>query len=296
MLRKHLLILILISIGIISYSQSEKKLAEAFIQSVAKNNFQLLDPYLVNAASAKTVFGNEFIKMPAAKQAEAIKKYKSQLQKKWNNVINNAKENKIDFNKVQLQQVLPGPIEGSEALNSLLITYQYTGTEWDDLLLIINKKGNSKYIIELPTDTRMFALNEDSRGKNLKDLQIEKDKSDPNIKQHLKDAVATLRKLVAANDEQQLYSHLVYTGEEDKDNRWKRTVDPSKPEDIQSAKRIIGKLKNGFAKCEAINYGEVRMEKESEGVWYVINTTCGDQKHTYAFLKINNTFVLGDSD
>lgn len=294
-MRQFFILLICLNVHAV-YAQPEKKLAEAFVHSVAKNNFQLLDPYLLNAVSAKTLFGAEFGKMTPAKQAEAITKSKSQLQNKFTTAVSNAKENKIDFNKVQVQQVLLGPIEGSESLNSMLITYQYNGVEWDDLFLIVNKTGGTKYIIDLPSDTRMFALNEDRRGKNLTDLQQQKDKSDPNIKQYLKAAVELLKKLVAANDEQQLYNHLVYSGEEDKDNRWKRTVDTSRPEDVQSVKRIMEKLKNSFAKCDAINYGELKMEKESEGVWYVINTTCGDQKHTYAFLKINNAFVLGDVD
>jgi len=29
---------------------------------------------------------------------------------------------------------------------------------------------------------------------------------------------------------------LVYSGKEDKENRWKRRADPNKPEDIQSSK------------------------------------------------------------
>jgi len=89
---------------------------------------------------------------------------------------------------------------------------------------------------------------------------------------------------------------LVYSGKEDKENRWKRRADPNKPEDIQSSKRLMTKLKEGLLNCDKINYGEVRIEKESEGIWYVITANCSNKKNNYAFLKINNSFVLGDID
>lgn len=277
-------------------SQPEKKLAEAFIQSIATTNFKLLEPYIYNAPIAKKIFGSEFGKMPPAKQFEAIKRNKTSLQNKWEKVVANAKENKIDFNKVHIKQVLSGRIEGNNFLNSLLATYEYNNTEWDDLLFIINSKGISKYIVDIPNNTAMFAMNESRRGRNVKELQMAADKNDPAIKVQLKNTIEMIRKFIANNEDEQLYKYLVYTGEEDKDNRWKRTIDASKPEDIQSSKRIIKKLKDGFENCKEINYEAVRIEKESEGIWYVINAACSGHTHSYAFLKINKVFVLGDID
>lgn len=295
MAHKLFTFLLCMSIGPASHAQPEKKLAEAFIQSVAKNNFKLLSPYLINAASAKTAFGTEFTRMSPAKQAEAITKTKSQLQNKWAKVVSKAKSNNIDFSKLQLKQVLSGSLEG-ETLSPLLITYQYNGVEWDDLFLIVNKKGNAKFIIELPSDKRMFALNEDTRGKNLENLRQEKERNDPNVKLNLKAAVEQLQKLVISNDVPALYNHIVYSGEDDPQNRWKRTLNSSSLEDVESSKRLMEKLKSGLSKCDQLNYGNVITEKESEGIWYVINTTCGTQKHTFAFLKVNNVYVLGDMD
>jgi len=56
------------------------------------------------------------------------------------------------------------------------------------------------------------------------------------------------------------------------------------------------KIKEGLLNCDKINYEEVRIKKESEGIWYVITANCGNKKNNYAFLKINNSFVLGDID
>lgn len=89
---------------------------------------------------------------------------------------------------------------------------------------------------------------------------------------------------------------MAYTGEDDNTNRWKRIVDPSKPEDVESSKKMITKLMNSLTQCDKMSYGDVRIEKESEGTWYVITANCGNKKNTYAFLKINNSYVLGDID
>lgn len=277
------------------YSQPENKLAAAFVQSIAKNNFKLLDPYLMDLATAKSLYPNEFKKMTPAKQAAAIAGSRNQMMTKWKKVVENAKQNKIDFNKLTIKQVLSSPLEFPQ-MNSLLVTYEYKGVEWDDLLLIVSKKGTANYIVELPTNTAMFALNEDGNGKNLKNIQLQKDKNDPELKKHLADAVEKIKKTLSLNDDQLLYAHIVYSGEEDKDNRWKRAVDPGKAEDVESARIIKEKLKNSLLKCDKINYGDVRVEKESEGIWYVINATCGNSKHTFAFLKIKDVFVLGDMD
>lgn len=295
-MRKQLFILLVLLHAILSYGQTEKKLAEAFIESIAKNNFTLLNEYLLNTKAAKNLFSTEFQKKSVSQQTEMMRLNKISIQRKWSKVVSNAKDHAIDFTKVQVTQILPGPIKGSNDLKSLLVTYKYKDVEWDDLLFIVNKQGASRFIIDIPSNTTMFSLDEEKRGKNLKELQLIKDTSDPKIKQHLKDAVELLKKLVAENNTSQLYNHLVYSGEEDKEYRWKRTVDAAKPNDVESAKRIIKKLKAGLITCNKINYGDVRMEKESEGVWYVINTACGDQNHTYAFLKINNEFALGDID
>ncbi len=294
--KKFLMILILIIGCLFSYGQPEKKLAEAFIQSVAKNNFQLLNPYIFNASAAKNIFGKEFNQMTPAKKIEAIKKNKSTLESKWLTVVSNAKSNKIDFSKLQIKQVLSGPIKGADLLHSLLVTYQYNGVEWDDLFFIVNKQGVSKFIIDLPSNTDMFTLDEGRREGNLKDFQLIKDKSDPQIKQKLKSAVDELKKLAMLNDTIKLFGHLVYTGEDDNTNRWKRILDPSKPEDVESAKKMMTKLMSGLTQCDKINYQDVRIEKESEGIWYVITATCGNKKNNYAFLKINNSFLLGDID
>ncbi len=284
-----------ISIGV-GFSQPEKKLANAFVQSVDKNNFQLLKPYLVTVNVAKTYFGLEFTKMSISKQKERIVKLNNELQKKWTKVVANAKQKKIDFNRLQLKQVLQTIIEENIFLNFLLVTYNYNNYEWDDLTLIVNKAGTAKYLIDIPSNTSIFLLDESKRGKNIQNLQQERDKKDPKIKEQLIAAVQNIKDLIATNKFSQIYSYIAYTGREDMQNRWKRTVDPAKPGDTDEADRFIEKLKATFTICDKPVYGKFRIEKESEGVWYVITTICGTKKIEMAFLKINDAFVLGDID
>jgi hypothetical protein len=295
MLKKYLLAAGIL-IALTGYGQPEKKLAAAFIQSVAKNNFSLLEPYLLNAAAAKTLYGNEFNKMPPAKQTEAITKMRAQLKNKWTVVVNNAKTSAIDFSKLQLNQVVTAPVEGNKLINALVASYLYNGKEWDDIFLIVNAKGPSLYISEIPSQTSVFTMNESRQGKNLRDMQTQKDKDDPDVKRNLSDAVLALQKLTEKKDTQQILRKMVYTGEQDVNGRWKRTIDPSNTDDVASGKRILGKLTERLSKCNNASFGEVRIEKESEGVWYVIKTTCGERSSAFAFLKINNEFVLGDVD
>jgi hypothetical protein len=295
MLKKYLLAAAFL-ISLTVYGQPDKKLASAFIQSVAKNNFALLEPYLLNATAAKSLYGNEFNKMTPAKQTEAITKMRAQLKSKWTVIVNNAKASAIDFSKLQLNQVVTSPVEGNKMVNALLATYFYNGSEWDDIFLIVNEKGEPRYITEIPSHTALFTLNESRRGKNLKEIQTQRDKNDPDVKKNLSDAVLALQKLAEKKDTQQILRKMVYTGEQDINGRWKRAIDPSNADDVASGKRIFEKLTVRLSECHNPSFGDVRMEKESEGVWYVIKTTCGERSSAFAFLKIDNEFVLGDVD
>ena len=275
----------LLTWGLFSYGQPGKKLAEAFIQSVAKHDFQILNPYMSSTTTGKNIWGKEFISMSPQKQAERILQNRMEIFNDWMEVVNTAKKNKIDFGKVKVKEVLFAP--AYDLRNFMLVAYDYNGVVWDDLTFHVNKQGASKYLIAIVGYKKIFALNETEREKTLKhfkslnDINDSQDlniKNNSKIKQQLIAAVVILKKLVTANDKQQLYTRLAYTGEDDNTNRWKRIVDPSKPEDVESSKKMITKLMNSLTQCDKMSYGDVRIEKESEGTWYVITANCGNKK------------------
>ena len=277
------------------YAQPQNQLASAFVQSIAGNNFKLLEPYLLTAATAKKLYAKELGRMTPAQQAAAIRKSRERLMDKWQKVVKQTRDANINFSKLKIKQVLTAPVEGNAAVTSLLVTYTYDGEEWDDLVFLLSNNGSQLYLLELPLNTAMFAMNGDRKGKNLADFQQRRDRNDPGMTQKLKEAALQLWKAARGDDTLHLYSLLVYRGEADAANRWNRPVDASRPEDVYSSIIMVKKLKS-ITQCDKINFGDVKTEKESEGLWYIIGANCNDQKYRLAFLKVNGQFLLGDMD
>ena len=291
--KKYIILALLLFSGLYcSYAQEEKKLAETFIQSLATNNYNLLTPYLPSVIKAKEAFQAQFAGLTPARQMQNIKENLQKLQSKWKDVRANATRNNINFSKVDIKQIILGP-SGNDSLSStLLVTYMYNGIEWDNLLFTINTYG-PRFIMDIPHRSETFNFSKKKNGRNLVEMQMEKERHDPQIARQLKKMIGLLKKLAEENNVADMANHLVYRGDEDSANKWKRILRPGNAKEVQVARNLISQIKTDIS-CPKPEFGEIIIKKESEGVWYVIPVLCGSKKTEYAFLKINNQFALGD--
>ena len=59
----------------------------------------------------------------------------------------------------------------------------------------------------------------------------------------------------------------------------------------------MDEVKKALNACNYMEFDTVRIEKESEGTWYICTYACGaSTKINFAFLKINGKYALGDID
>jgi hypothetical protein len=124
------------------FAQDELKLAEAFLKSVQDKNFTLLKPWL--GPNAKT------------------------MQVKWQQVVDKSHRDGFDIKSIKIKNLVPGEQVPGLPMKSIIAVYEYDGKEWDDLLLMITSDKKIK-LAEIPLTSYMFALNEDRRGKNIRD-------------------------------------------------------------------------------------------------------------------------------
>lgn len=115
-------------------------------------------------------------------------------------------------------------------------------------------------------------------------------------KSELQAVILKLQTAAKENNIPALCDLIVYDGE-DKKRAWKRSLDATIKADAFIAEDWKTEIDEVFKDCTDISFSEVKKEKESEGIWYILHVTCKEKPPVgFAFLKINGKYLLGDID
>ena len=94
-------------------------------------------------------------------------------------------------------------------------------------------------------------------------------------------------------------SYFVYRGP-DKSREWKDTYRASDPAERAVVEDGCARIKGYLDKSESYTFGPVKVEKEREGDWHVIEVSfkqgAQTRRVTFAFLPIKGQFAIGDID
>jgi hypothetical protein len=93
--------------------------------------------------------------------------------------------------------------------------------------------------------------------------------------------------------------YFVYRGA-DKSRQWKDTFRAADAAEMLEVKEVCRRIKGYLEQSEGYSVGAVKVERESEGVWHVLEVSFrqGEQikKVLFAFLPIKGRFSIGDID
>ena len=94
-------------------------------------------------------------------------------------------------------------------------------------------------------------------------------------------------------------AYFVYRGA-DKSREWKDTFRASDAAEKAEVGEVCRRIKGYLDKSEGYRFGEVKMEREREGVWHVLEVSFQQggniKKVLFAFLIIKGQFSIGDID
>ena len=96
-------------------------------------------------------------------------------------------------------------------------------------------------------------------------------------------------------------SYFVYRGP-DKSREWKDTLHADDPTEKGAAREICRRITGYLDESDSYSFGEVKVERESEGEWHALEVSFqlkgsgGAKKAIFAFLNINGQFAIGDID
>ena len=275
-------------------SDSPNKLEDAFILSLQKNDFSILKKFLPDVAYYKSL-GD---KMPF-KQNEDIKKFidesNQRIKDAWQNAVFNTAEKKIELNKVIIRDVFYyDPFKRDEASEAMIINYEYKGKVWDDIQFIIGRYNTRTYLLTIPNPTRAFSMTDSElRATNEAKAWIETQK--PDFKKSIEDVTRKIISDVKENNIESFAQQIIYRGNEES-RRWRSGVNINDSLEKRQAEEFMQKVSRHIEKCEAYETGEIMTERESEGVWIVLPMKCGDKIISFAYLRVNNKLMLGDTD
>ena len=271
-----------------------KKLEDAFILSMQKNDFSLLKKFLPDVAYYKSL-GD---KMPFQKNKD-IKKFidesNQRIKDAWLNTIFNAAEKKIELNKVSIKEVFYyDPFKRDEASEAMVVNYEYKGKVWDDIQFIIGRHNGNIYLLNIPNPTRAFSMADpELRATNEAKAWIETQK--PDFKKNMGEMTRKIMADVKKNDLESFGQQIIYRGD-DESRKWRSGVNMSDSLEKQQARDFMKKVSRNIENCSNYETGEILTERGSEGVWIIFPIKCGDRVISFAYLRVNNKLMLGEND
>jgi hypothetical protein len=290
---RQLFLLSIIALFFISCSDSHpKKLEEAFILSMQKNDFKLLNDFLPDRKFYEAVSQ----KMPKRTDKEIddfLNQTHEKIKQAWQNTIYTAADKKIDLNKVRIREAFyHDPFPNDDASEGLIINYEYKGSVWDDLQFIISRKTGKIILLDVPNPTRAFSMQDkELRATNEAKAWIEMNK--PEFKKNIQELSNKLVEAAKANNLDEFGKHLVYRGN-DQSKQWKTALDMTDTSERSQAAQFMERFNRNFGNCSSYKTGNFVTERESEGVWIIWPLDCGDKIFSLAYLRINDKLLLGD--
>jgi len=283
-----------LSLGSCKNNQAPTTLEKAFILSLQEKDFGLLEPYLPDIALYKSL-GN---KMPARSDKEIkefIDKGNEKIEVAWKNTLFNADEKKIDLKKVEIKEVIYyDPFIQDEQSEAMVINYTYNNQTWDDLQFIVNRQKGKTYLLGIPNPTRAFSLTDTSlRASYEARLNLETRK--PEFKKSLEEQVKRIILSVKEKNSAVFAENLIYRGK-DENRRWKSALNLNDSLERAQANVFMERVSRYIEGCENFETGEIKLERESEGIWILFPIKCGNKIMYFAFLKVGDRVLLADLD
>ena len=271
-----------------------KKLEEAFILSIQKNDFNVLKSFMPDKAFYNSL-GDKMPKRTDKEIEEFLNESNERTKQAWQNTIFNAAQKKIDLNKIMIKDVIyHDPFPDDETNEGMIINYEYKGNVWDDIQFIVSRKTGRTILLEIPNPTRAFSMQDkDLRATSEAKAWVEMSK--PEFKKEIEELSAKLIAAAKANNLDEFGQHLVYRGD-DENKRWKTPLNVSDSLERRQAAELMQSVSRNMEACDNYKTGNVVTERESEGVWIVWPMDCGNKIVTLAYLRINGKLLLGDTD
>jgi hypothetical protein len=271
-----------------------KKLEDAFILSIKKNDFKVLNDFLPD----KKFYDAVSEKMPKRTEKEIenfLKESQERIKQAWQNTFYTVAEKKIDLDKVVIKEVFyHDPFPDDETNEAMVVNYEYKGSIWDDIQFIVSRKTGKTILLGIPNPTRAFSMRDkELRATNEAKSWIEMNK--PEFKKSIEDISNKLIAAAKANDLNEFGQYLIYRGA-DESRLWRSAVNMNDSTERKMAAQFMERVNRNLQNCDKYKTGNFVTNRESEGLWITWPLDCDSRIVTLHYLRVNGQLLLGDTD
>ena len=275
-------------------SQQHNKLEDAFILSMKKNDFKVLNDFLPD----KKFYDSVSEKMPKRTDKEIenfLRESHERIKQAWQNTFYTVAEKKIDLNKVVIKEVIyHDPFPDDETNEAMIVNYEYKGSIWDDIQFIISRKTGKIILLEIPNPTRAFSMRDkELRATTEARTWIEMNK--PEFKKSIEELSNKLITAAKTNNLDEFGQHLIYRGA-DESRLWRSAVNMNDTTERKMAAQFMERVNKNLQNCDNYKTGNFVTNRESEGLWITWPLDCGNRIVTLHYLRVNGRLLLGDAD
>ena len=275
-------------------SQQPNKLEDAFILSLKKNDFKILNDFLPD----KKFYDAVSQKMPKRTEKEIedfLMASHERIKQAWQNTFYTVAEKKIDLDKVVIKEVFyHDPFPDDETNEAMIVDYEYKGSTWDDIQFIVSRKTGKIILLEIPNPTRSFSMRDkELRATNEARTWIEMNK--PEFKKSIEEVSNKLIAAVKTNNLDEFGKYLIYRGA-DGNRLWRSPVNMNDSMDRKMAAQFMERVTRNLQSCENYKTGNFVTNRESEGLWITWPLDCGDRIVSLHYLRVDGRLLLGDTD
>ena len=283
----------LLLLGACNSKKQEASLPQDFLESLEKKDFDRLKSYLPTVEFYKSLGPSV-----TARSDEEIKEFlnnsNDRLKEVWTEIGKRISSGQTDLSKVKINEtILFSPFE--EKKNQMMvILYEYDGRKWDDILFSVSEWNGKTYLLEIP-NTYGFFSREDTSLRNSSQAKLSIEMNKPEFKKALEERQKEIAGYAKENKKEDFINNLVYVGS-DETRRWKS---PATVDDVDMSERamnLMERVNREMAECENYSFKDIFTERESEGTWIILPVNCGKKTVHFAFLKINDRYLLGAID
>jgi hypothetical protein len=276
-----------------STSHRPGSLPETFLESLDKENFDLLAPFLPTPDYYKSL-GKDIKERTDEEILQFLSHNKAKLKDAWQDILNRTKERKLRLQSIRITETLEYLFGENEPYYSTVVVYEYNNRQWDDMVFLTGKHNGHTYLLAIPNATQFLSM-ENSSLRNSEEARMFREMNQPGFSKNIQNRVKEIIEFAKQNNVQAFTESLVYRGE-DETRRWKTSLTMQDTEESRQVHTWMSRIRNSFELCSEYSFAVLRTDREEEGTWLVQPVQCGERTIYFALLKIGDRYLLGDMD
>lgn len=294
-MRKYFLVFLSCSILLLGCSSKKQdaSLPGTFLESLSKQKFELLAPYLPAADFYKSL-GKEVKDRTDEEIAKFIEKSNNKVKEGWSKIIERLKTANIKPGNVEIKEIMVYSPFKVNKMQGMVVQYNYNDKTWDDIFFIVSEWNGKTYLLEIP-NTEKFLSMEDTSLQASAEARLYLEMSKPGYQKNVQARVEKIIMFAKDNKVKEMAESMMYRGDDEK-RKWKSAMTINDTDYVKRATEFMGQINNELKDCSDLAFDEIKSERESEGVWIVMPVKCGSKTIHFAFLSLNNQLLLGDID